>query len=349
MNKIAVWNTAFLGDAILTLPLLQSLRLAYPDSSIDYYVRGGLSGLFKEHPAIDNVYEFDKRGWQKSLLAMAAYGKEIKRRGYDIWLSPHPSMRSAWLAGQSGAPVRVGYTKPWYNQLFYSKTVERLFPERHEVERILQLAHGIGLTEFSTWPRVVLGTDVRERADEYFARLKVKPVLGVHPGSVWATKHWPAKYFAEICRRALERGASVMLFAGPSERHIVQEIRDALGDLADSPGFVDTSNKLSLVELAAWLAKLDCYLGNDSGPLHLTWVQHVPTVAVFGPTSPSLGFIPLGADSVVMGVDTVPCRPCSAHGPQVCPRGHHDCMCKLLPTMVWPEVEKRLFTGTLGK
>ena len=61
MKRIAVWNTAFLGDAVLTLPLIQTLADAFPGSEIDFYVRRGLASLFEAHPALHAVYEYDKR------------------------------------------------------------------------------------------------------------------------------------------------------------------------------------------------------------------------------------------------------------------------------------------------
>lgn len=346
MKKIAVWNTAFLGDAILTLPLLQSLRRAWPDAQIDYYVRGGLSGLFKASPSVTNVYEFDKRGGQSSINSMRSFGAEIRRKGYDIWLSPHPSMRSAWLAKKSGALVSIGYTRPWYNNLFYSKTVSRRFDELHEVDRILELARALGLKDISTWPEIVLEPGLRERAAEYFASLGPEPVLGMHPGSVWATKRWPTRHFASIAQTAIERGAKVMLFGGPGDLGMTEEITAGIDVelLRQKPGsLINTAGKLSLTELAAWFAKLDCYLGNDSGPMHLAAAQKVPLVTVFGPTASSLGFIPRNHNAVVVELDGLACRPCSLHGPQVCPKKHHRCMQDLLPEIVWPEVEKRLF------
>ena len=49
-RRIAVWNTAFLGDAVLTLPLIRTLRAAWPDAALDFYVRGGLAPLFAASP-----------------------------------------------------------------------------------------------------------------------------------------------------------------------------------------------------------------------------------------------------------------------------------------------------------
>jgi heptosyltransferase-2 len=68
---------------------------------------------------------------------------------------------------------------------------------------------------------------------------------------------------------------------------------------------------------------------NDSAPLHLATAVGTPVVAVFGPTVPAFGFGPRGARDRVVEHPALACRPCSAHGPQVCPLGHHRCMQEL--------------------
>lgn len=346
MKKIAVWNTAFLGDAVLSLPLLQSLRQAWPDALIDYYVRGGLSPLFAGNPAINNVYEFKKDAEQSGLKALRALGDEVRGRAYDVWLSPHPSLRSAWLARHSGAALRVGYTEPWYNRFFYTTTVKRRFAELHEVDRLLQLLNPLGLRPLSAWPELVLPKELRVQAKDFFRQFRGAPVLGLHPGSVWATKRWPAAYFARIGQLALRQGAHVLVFGGPGEEEEARDVLVGISDGVDKAEQERVSNmagKLGLAELAACIAGLSCYLGNDSGPTHLAWCQRVPTVALFGATVPAFGFAPCGEHSTVMELKGMDCRPCGLHGPKLCPLKHHNCMNAMLPELVWPEVEKRLF------
>lgn len=347
MKKIAVWNTAFLGDAVLTLPLLQSLKKAWPESEIDYYVRGGLRPLFSANPVISNVYEFNKQAEQRSLGALMAFGERIAKRGYELWISPHPSLRSAWLARKSGAHTRIGYGKPCYNRFFYTSLVDRCFPELHEIDRLLRLLKPLGLSEMSTWPELVLPPAFIERSKDFFAALGRVPVLGLHPGSVWGTKRWPAAYFSRLGQLALDRGAHVLVFGGPGEEEMASDVLVGISDMVSRSAQERVHNmagKLSLPELAACISGLDCYVGNDSGPMHLAWCQRVPVVALFGPTTPSLGFAPLGKDAIVMELEGLPCRPCSLHGPETCPLKHHRCMNDLLPELVWPEVEKRLFS-----
>lgn len=343
MRRIAVFNTAFLGDAVLTLPLVQSLRLRYPEAVIDFYVRGGLRGLFAPHPAVSTVYDYDKRGANRGLSGFARLAREIASRRYDLWISAHASPRSGALALASGAPLRIGYTKPLLNRIVYTHCVDRGFGRRDEIERLLALLEPLGQGPVSVWPELALSEEAKQAAAVFFSRLR-RPVLGLHPGSVWGTKRWPVGAFADMGRRALDSGAEVALFAGPGEEEVAASVREQIESAVSSVlrgRLHSLAGKLALPELAAYIAGLSCYLTNDSGPMHLAWVQRVPVTAVFGPTVRSLGFFPRGSGAAVFEAD-VSCRPCGLHGPAECPLGHHHCMTRIDRDAVWRDIQDKL-------
>ncbi len=340
MERIGVWNTAFLGDAVLTLPLLQSLKRAFSGAAIDYYVRGGLAPLFAAHPDLHRVTAFDKRGAYKGAAGLWRILGEIRARRYDLWINAHLSPRSAAICRLSGAPVRIGYLEGACSALACTARVPRRFAEREEVERLLGLLEPLGVAPADTWPRIVLPEAARREAEAFFGQIS-GPVLGLHPGSVWATKRWPVEYFAAVGARALRHGARVLLFAGPGEEEVAAEVRRRMEAETDGTGLIDLSGKLALAQLAARIARLSCYLTNDSGPMHLSWAQRVPTVAVFGPTVRNLGFFPRGERSTVFE-EAVSCRPCGLHGPQECPLGTHECMRRVDPERVWAAVAREL-------
>lgn len=352
VSTICVWNTAFLGDAVLTLPLIQTLHAAYPDAAIHFWVRKGLAPLFDAHPAISQVYEYDKRGAEAGGLSTFRLGRQLGHKRYSLWISAHSSMRSALLARWSSAKIRIGYKRPRGNAWFYTHTVDRRFSELDEVERLEQLLLPLRMAvPVQKWPNLALPQDATDKATALFESLGASPgtpVLGVHPGSIWGTKRWPTEYFAEIAARAMDGGAKVMLFAGPGEENMAGEVRELLSRRFTREGLgalTDLSGKLSLTELAACLGRLSCYLTNDSGPMHLAWSQGTPVTALFGPTVRRLGFFPRGEQSAVMEIP-LECRPCGLHGPQACPLGHHHCMRRLLPDLVWPDVQRKLFAAT---
>lgn len=349
-RKIAVWNTAFLGDAVLTLPLIRALKAAYPEAQIHFFVRRGYYDLFRAHPDLAEVHEVDKHGVLRKLTALRRFGKECADMGFDLWISAHRSARSAFVARAGRAPVRIGYDSPFYNRLAYTHTVPRCFGELEEIERILQLLKPLGVEPpIRPWPVPALPDEARKAAADFWETLPPGPVLGIHPGSVWPTKRWLTEFFADIAVRALWMERTVLVFAGPGEEDTAEDVllhvASILGEGEEvmPPGakIINLAGELSLAELAAYFQRLACLVCNDSGPMHLAWTQGVPVVAAFGPTVRSLGFFPRGENSHIVELD-LPCRPCGLHGHKTCPLGHHHCMAWIRPDRVWECVKPYL-------
>lgn len=347
-RNIGVWQTAFLGDAVLTLPLLKALNRAYPQAEVHFFVRGGLEGLFEAQEGVTSVTGYYKRGAQKGLGAAWTFGRSMAKRDFDLWISPHASMRSAVVSFATGAPMRIGYASPLYNRMAYTHTVDRCFRELEEIERLLRLLIPLGLEpehgDFP-WPELNLPQAAEMRAEELLGGLR-GPVFGLHPGSTWPTKQWPVEYFAQVAAHAAQAGAHVVVFAGPGEdgdaAAVVAQATALTGEDIAQKRLHNLAGQPDLPALAACIRRLTVYLTNDSGPMHLAWAQRVPTLALFGPTVRSLGFFPRGNTAQVLEVEGLDCRPCGLHGPRRCPQAHHNCMRLLRPEKVWEQLAPRL-------
>ncbi|MDD4733202.1 MAG: glycosyltransferase family 9 protein [Desulfovibrio sp.] len=341
-ERIGVWNTAFLGDAVLTLPLLAALHTAWPGAELHFVVRGGLEGLFAAQEGLTSVTGFSKRGEHRSLAAAWSFGRGMARKQPDLWISAHTSLRSAVVSLATGAPVRIGYRSPAYNRMAYTHTVDRGFGRYDEIERLLRLLRPLDREPRAgafPWPDLTLPPAARLQAEELLGALP-RPLLGVHPGSTWPTKQWPVEYFARVAALAADAGATVAVFGGPGEEEDAAAV--VRGAARPSHQVVNLASRPDLPGLAACIRRLDAYLSNDSGPMHLAWMQRVPTLALFGPTVRELGFFPRGDTAHVLEVPDLHCRPCGLHGPRRCPEGHHRCMRDLRPELVWEHLAPML-------
>lgn len=343
-SKIAVWQTAFLGDAVLTLPFIKALSLRYPDAEIHLFVRKGVEPLFKAQKELAGVHAFDKRGAQKGMKPALDFGAHIGRQGFDLWISAHTSLRSAAVGMASGVSRRIGYDSPWYNGLIYTDTVKRRFEVLEEVERLMALGGPLGISGPAPECGLDIDEDVLEEARVFFSGFGERKVLGVNPGSTWETKKWPEHNFSRIIEKAVDSGYAVVLFGGPDEVELA-------GRVARQSGrenlIANLAGKLNLPQLAAHLRMLDLYLTNDSGPMHIAWIQDVPVLAMFGPTVKRFGFFPRGPGSTVLeSPEVLKCRPCGLHGGKSCPEKHHKCMKDITVDAVWNEILKK--TGCQG-
>lgn len=351
MQKIAVWNPAFLGDVILTIPMIRMLKAALPEASIDFYVIKGVEPLLTAQPELDNVFAFDKRGSDSGLTGLRYYANQVASRKYDLFISVHRSLRSVLISRLSGAKQRIGYTEATLSKWFFTDLVDRNFGEYPEIERIISLLDPLEIPDRIItnpglqWPELRLPIEAQTEADQLLAPLPPGPMLAVHPGSAWATKRWTSQGFAYVIRKALDYGANVVLLDAESEADYLHEIKQ-LAKVEGARRFLDLTGKSSLPGLAAIIARAQCFLGNDSAPTHLAWAQHVPVTAIFGPTTPDLGFAPLGNSKIIEVQEE--CRPCGRHGHKHCPQDHFHCMTRIDPALVWEDVQNKLYPWKSG-
>jgi heptosyltransferase-2 len=164
--------------------------------------------------------------------------------------------------------------------------------------------------------------------------------VAVAPGSIWATKRWPAVSFQELVRELTQAEQSVVLVGGPDDRELCADI--AAGGSEGPGAVIDLSGQTSLRESYAVLERAACLVTNDSAPMHLGVAAGIPVVALFCSTVPAFGFAPRGPRDVVLEVDGLDCRPCGIHGHPECPQQHFRCGRDLQVATVLSAVQERL-------
>lgn len=324
-----VIQTAHLGDVVLTLPLL--IRLAERMGPVDVVTTPLAAPLVDNHPAVRRVIPFAKHDRDRGAGGLFRFARAMRSTGYRQALLAQGSLRSAALAALAGIPSRIGFAgEP--GTLLCSKRVLR--PRSGSMAiRLLALAEGGSLPET---PWFALTTHDRMRADAWLSEAGIHlPFVALAPGARWGTKRWPG--FAELAAR-LEW--PMVVVGGAEDRPAGLEIVVAAAGRARS-----AAGSLDLRESAAVIERASLLVTNDSFPLHLATALGRPIVAVFGPTSPAFGFGPLQPEDRVVEHPALPCRPCSAHGPAVCPLGHHRCMREVGVEPVLQAVRSRLAAG----
>jgi heptosyltransferase-2 len=337
-QKILIVQTAFLGDLILTLPLIQRLGEALPGSRITALVIPSTAEVLLNHPAVSDHLIFDKRARDRGLRGLLNMARRLRQERFDLALVPHRSLRSALLAALSGIPRRVGFNTSTGFFLFTDTVMYHR--GRHEVQRNLGLLNAIGVRAVERPARVYPGENHRRQAQAFLARHEIssrKGLIGVAPGSVWPTKRWLPEGYASVVRHLRERdGRSVVLFGGVEDRRLCLQIAQRAGQ-----GIPVAAGELSVLSAAALMERCRVVISNDSAAAHLAAAVRCPVVVIFGPTVPEFGFVPLGDDHLVLQAD-VDCRPCGIHGGKACPRKTFACMRAITPEKVLQAVRSIL-------
>ncbi len=333
-----VIQTAFLGDVVLTTPLLTALAVRH--GPVDIVTTPAAAPLIETHPAVRQTISYDKRGADRGWDGLRRLARGLREERYRRAYIPHRSLRSAALALLARIPSRIGFAGTW--SFLYTES-RRKPAEGHESDRFLALAD-VAPAAYPPQLRptpidVHAAADLLERAGIGYET----PLIAMAPGSIWGSKRWP--YYLELARQLSER-ADVVVVGGPDDVGLGDEIVRAAAGGEGRRRVVNACGKLTLRQSAALIGRAALVVTNDSAPLHLATAMGTPVVAVFGSTVPEFGFGPLRAGDVSLGIDGLQCRPCSAHGPPACPLGHHRCMRELTVDAVLAAIEE---TGALRR
>jgi heptosyltransferase II len=334
--SILLIQTAFIGDVVLSFHTIEALRAAHPHARIGLLTTPAAAPLARCVAALDDVIVFDKRGSQSGLGGMMRVARRVGE--YHSVLAAHRSLRTTlvvWLATLLGATRFTAGFETAAAAWLYHKRV-RYHANNHEIERVLELVSALPeplaegtSTDVSPSSQsvatIIPATDL-EAASELLRGL-LPPFIAIAPGSVWATKRWREEHFIVAATAAANAG-TVLLLGGNDDRELCERIAHAHGQ-----SVVSLAGKTTLPQMLAVLQRSSVLLCNDSAPLHIANLAGCRVVALFGPTVPSFGFAPRGANDRVLEIPSsaMPCRPCSPHGTHTCPLGTHACMRELAP------------------
>ncbi|MBK7257603.1 MAG: lipopolysaccharide heptosyltransferase II [Ignavibacteriae bacterium] len=333
-RRFLVFHTAFIGDLVLTLPVTQALRAAYPDAWIGVVAIPAAGSLLHGHPSIDEVIVYDKKGTDRGVGGFFTLVRRMRALHAATAIVPHRSLRSALAVWFAGIPRRVGFTTSAAAMLFTDRVPYD--PAAHEVDRNLALLGPVGVDpRGARRPVLPLSSDDAVVVDRALGRTGgatgAAPLVALAPGSVWFTKRWPARHFASLAMGLSRAGCQVVLIGGKEDRSLCGEIAAACteGETAKN-----MAGELTLRQSAELLRRCRLVVTNDSSPLHIAGAVGTTTFAIFGATVPAFGFGPLGPIDRTFGVEGLSCRPCAIHGGDRCPIGTFDCMERLDPDTI---------------
>ena len=331
---VLVPQTSFLGDVVLTTPLVTALRRRLRPRRLSVMVRPESRDLMEGHPDVDEVLVDDKYGRDRGLRGLVQAAARLRRERFDLAVCPHRSMRTALLLALARIPRRVGFASSRGAWLFHERVHRPL--ERHDVERNLALlAPWGGAGDEAPVLHVPVSDEVARKAAALCPGGS-GPLIGIAPGSVWRTKRWTEDGFAAVLRELVRDGARCVVLGAPADAAIAETIVAAAG-----VPVVNLAGHTDMATLVAVIDRLDLLIGNDSAPMHVAAARDVPVVAVFCATTPAQGYGPWGARSVVVESDLA-CRPCGRHGGRSCPRGTEDCRHLVRPAGVVAAARGRL-------
>lgn len=321
--RFLIIQTAFIGDVILATALFEQLHETLPEAKLDVLVRKGNESLLANHPFLNEVLVWDKKGAKYSSLWQIL--QLIRARQYDVLINLQRYGSTGLVTALSKAKITIGFDKNPFSRFFTLRAPHRIEPGVHEVDRNAALVQGLpdpfrrlDLSAGRTKPKLYPSTADYEAVRQYQA----SPYVCIAPMSVWFTKQFPAERWVDLIR-VLPETMIVYLLGAPGDAPACDAIIALSGRKTTT---INLAGKLSLLQSAALQQGAEMNYVNDSAPLHLCSAMNAPTTAVFCSTVPEFGFGPLADVSrVVQTPEELDCKPCTLHGRTACPLGHYRC------------------------
>lgn len=291
-GRILIVRPSALGDVCRTVPVLASLRRAFPESRLEWLVQDAFADAVRAHPMLDAVVPFPRRAlhpfWNPAvaLRSIAWMNQALRAPGYDLVVDCQGLARSGLFAWWTRAPRRVGFADAAEGGWLGYNARHPRGPSRHVVDQMLNLLRCEGIAP---------ECDMRlyapsEELQWWDAQRQVLGIGGSYavfaPTSRWESKQWPAEHWRQVVPAALELGMDRVVFVGSgSEREAVRAAMPT--DPALAAHCVDLSGATRVGGLMAVIAAASMVVANDSAALHMAVGFARPFVALFGPTDPA--------------------------------------------------------------
>jgi heptosyltransferase-2 len=309
VNKILIRGTNWIGDAILTLAAISSIRNTYPEARIFILVKPWVADIFRLCPLVDEVIIFHSPGIHAGILGKLRLARELKAQGFDMAILLQNAIEAAIIARLSGIPVRAGYnTDVRGGLLSHPVVMTKAIKKVHQSYYYLAMVQSLGCGDPGVGPFIKLTAEDERAAARLLQDQCIdneQLLIGMAPGATYgpAKKWFPDRFGAVAEKFREECGATTMLFGSASDRETTLNVqRSSKYPLLDLAGKTDLRTSVAL------MARCALFISNDSGLMHVAGALNIPTIAIFGSTNP-VTTSPIGENNTII-YNKTDCSPC---------------------------------------
>lgn len=338
IKRLLIRSTNWIGDAVMTTPAVRAIRHNFPNAHISMLAKPWVAPVFAHSPHVDEIIIYEANGRHRGIRGTVRLAKDLRAYRFDAVILLQNAIEAALIAFMAGIPNRIGFdTDARRLLLTHPVRCTRSIKSIHQTGYYLKMIEGAGLVGGGQHLELSIGTEDRQRAERILSAHGITPdrrVVGLNPSATFGpAKQWfPERYAALGDRLNNSFDATILLFGGPSDRKLGQDISRMMAAPA-----IDLSGRTSLGEAMALIDRCNAFVTNDSGLMHVAAALNTPLVAVFGSTN-STTTSPYSETSRIVRVP-IECSPCMQ---PVCPLGHMNCMKRVTVEMVSNAVEDLL-------
>ena len=336
MQGILIIAPNWIGDAVMTQPLLAALKSQYPASTIDVLASTWVAPIYRACSEVNHVIEANFQHKQLQWGLRKQLANDLRLRGYQACFILPNSLKSALIPWMANIPFRIGYR----GELRFG-LINIALNNPSKINRPPMVEHYLALSQLlsdeetlaakALTPKLNVSSSAKQSIDKKLsdANIDSKSVFVFCPGAEYGpTKRWPASHFAELANHLAQQlpNANIILLGSKSDHELAKAI---LQQSQDSVKIHNWCGNTSLDEAIALIGMAKAVVSNDSGLMHIAAALKTPQIAIFGSSDPA-HTPPLSENAKVIWLN-LPCSPCHK---KECPLGHLKCLNDILPQQV---------------
>lgn len=331
-NRILIVRLSAIGDVMMTTPVAQALRTAFPDAYIAWVVESKSKDVLVGNPFLDEVIVWQHSsggGIGKSagfLTSLWKLRRELRQRRFDTTIDFQGLLKSAFVARLSGARQCVGYDNAREGaERLYNSMLHIARQDARGMQLYGEMLEQLGIASGTLEMHMPLTQADRDFAHELISQDGRKTVA-LCPATTWPQKHWTEEGWASLADRlALEHGAQTIFMGSPADVGMIARIMTMM---RTQPTIA--AGKTTIKQAAAVIEQSDLVISVDTGLFHIANALNRPLVGIFGPTLWDY----LGKkDTLAIVAKNLSCMPCFRR--PTCKQ--FDCMRDITPDDVLSE------------
>lgn len=313
-KKILIVRMDRIGDVLLSTPVIKAVRDVYPDSHIAFMVRPYARDIVEGNPYLNEVIVYDKKGKEGGVVGTISFAKMLRDKKFDVAIVLHPTSRTHLIMFLAGIPERIGYDKKWGGLLTKKVPHTKQYGLKHEIDYTLGLLNHIGVHGGERGLYMPVKRASEDRITALFRDSGIGMddiVVAINPGASCPSKRWRAEKFAGVANGLAEKlGAKIVVISDKKDKPFGDKTASLI-----KRDCLNLSGETTVSDIASVLRRVDLFISNDSGPVHIACAVGTPVISIFGRSDRGLSptrWAPSGDRSVVIHKD-VGCDVCLAH------------------------------------
>ena len=306
LNKILIRGTNWIGDAIMTLPAVASVRAAYPRAHLAILAKPPVADIYKMFSAADEIIPYENSF--DNPLGVLRLAWQLRHKKFDAAILLQNAIEAAIIARAAGIGVRAGYNSDGRGFLLtHAIRREAEIFKVHQIDYYLEMVKALGAADVDRAMHLEthISPVIAKSVLQQYLPDNRRMILGIAPGATYGpAKRWLTERFAEAgdCL-SRDLNTQAVLFGGKDDWETAEQVRKQA-----RTGMINLAGLASLTETVYLISQCRLFLSNDSGLMHVAGALNIPTVAIFGSTNP-VTTSPPGEKTILVRKD-VSCSPC---------------------------------------